>query len=74
MATFRCKENEETPQQGTPKFAGDRTAAETDRERVEQRAYELYLERGGGEGRTWTTGSALSGSWRAAPELRRITR
>jgi hypothetical protein len=32
------------------KLAGDATAAETDRERVAQRAYELYLERGAGQG------------------------
>jgi hypothetical protein len=50
MAKFRRKENEQAPQQGTPKFAGDSTAAETNRERVAQRAYELYLQRGRGEG------------------------
>jgi hypothetical protein len=50
MAKFRRTEKEQEPQQGTPTFAGASTAAETDRERVAQRAYELYLERGGGQG------------------------
>lgn len=34
-----------------PQNVGDTTAANVDRERVEQRAYELYLARGGGDGR-----------------------
>jgi hypothetical protein len=34
----------------TPQAAGDRTVANPDRERVEMRAYELYLARGGGDG------------------------
>ena len=33
-----------------PQSAGDTTAADIDRERVAQRAYELYLARGGGDG------------------------
>ena len=33
-----------------PQNAGDTTAANIDRERVARRAYELYLERGGGDG------------------------
>ena len=33
-----------------PQSSGDTTAADIDRERVAQRAYELYLARGGGDG------------------------
>lgn len=33
-----------------PQFAGDATVADVDRERVAQRAYELYLARGGADG------------------------
>jgi hypothetical protein len=33
-----------------PQNVGDTTAAAPERERIAQRAYELYLERGGGEG------------------------
>lgn len=33
-----------------PQFAGDTTVADVDRERVAQRAYELYLARGGADG------------------------
>ena len=33
-----------------PQSAGDTTAADIDRERVAQRAYERYLARGGGDG------------------------
>ena len=36
---------------GAPQFSGDTTAAETDRARIEQRAYELYVARGGEAGR-----------------------
>ena len=35
---------------GAPQSSGDTTAADVDRERVAERAYELYLERGGGDG------------------------
>jgi len=35
----------------TPEMAGDTTAAQPDRERVAQRAYEKYLERGAEDGR-----------------------
>lgn len=35
----------------SPQSAGDTTAANVDRERVAQRAYELYLQRGGVDGR-----------------------
>jgi hypothetical protein len=49
MAKPRRTDKEQAQQQGPPEFAHDSTA-ETDRERVAQRAYELYLERGGGQG------------------------
>jgi hypothetical protein len=49
MAKSRRKDNERAPEQKAPQFAGD-TSAETDRERVAQRAYELYLKRGASEG------------------------
>jgi len=39
-----------SPQEGAPPYAGDTTAASIERERVAQRAYELYLARGGGDG------------------------
>lgn len=34
-----------------PQYAGDTTTANIDRERVAHRAYELYLARGGADGR-----------------------
>ena len=42
-----------------PQFAGDTTVADVDRERVAQRAYELYLARGGADGQAmedWLNG------------------
>ena len=33
-----------------PQSSGDTTAAAADRDRIAQRAYELYLARGGGDG------------------------
>ena len=36
---------------GAPQMAGDTTAAETDRVRIELRAYEIYVARGGETGR-----------------------
>ena len=36
---------------GAPQNAGDTTAAMIDRDRLAQRAYELYLARGGQDGR-----------------------
>lgn len=36
--------------ESAPQNVGDTTAAVPDRDRIAQRAYELYLERGGGEG------------------------
>ena len=37
--------------EGAPRAAGDTAAANPDRDRVAMRAYELYLARGGGDGR-----------------------
>jgi hypothetical protein len=34
-----------------PQYAGDTTAANGDRQRIAERAYELYVTRGGGDGR-----------------------
>ena len=72
MAKFRRKENEQEPQQGTQTFAGDSTAAETDRELIAQRAYELYVERGGGEGQDlddWLSAEReLTGSTRGSSD------
>jgi outer membrane protein TolC len=45
MAKSRNKNN------GAPQTVGETTAATLDREVVAQRAYELYLERGGEDGR-----------------------
>jgi Protein of unknown function (DUF2934) len=54
----------ETP----PQEVGDTTASDIDRERVAQRAYELYLERGAGDGQAMD-------DWLAAErELRQGTR
>jgi hypothetical protein len=39
------------PPPGAPQEVGDTTAANQDRERVAARAYELYLARGGSDGR-----------------------
>lgn len=39
------------PELVAPQDAGDTTAGQVDRERIAARAYELYTERGGGEGR-----------------------
>ena len=38
------------PDLGAPQSAGDTSAATPDRDRIEMRAYELYLERGGADG------------------------
>jgi len=38
------------PEQSEPRFAGDTSSSDSERERVAQRAYELYLARGGGDG------------------------
>jgi len=45
MAKARRKDN------GAPQNAGDTTAATIDRDLCAQRAYQLYLERGGEDGR-----------------------
>jgi outer membrane protein TolC len=45
MAKPRKKDN------GAPQNAGDTTAATIDRDELAQRAYELYLARGGEDGR-----------------------
>jgi hypothetical protein len=37
--------------EGSPQQAGDTTVSAPDRDRVAMRAYELYLERGGSDGR-----------------------
>jgi hypothetical protein len=52
MAKFRNKETQQEPEvgQGAPELTGKMTSPESDRERVAQRAYELYLERGGVDG------------------------
>ena len=59
MAKFRKRIDELTmppanPSNGefiAPQDAGDTTAATVDRERIAERAYELYIRRGGGGGR-----------------------
>jgi hypothetical protein len=50
MAKPKRKGNGEESVRTAPQFAGDTTAADVDRERVAQRAYELYLGRGGVDG------------------------
>ena len=42
---------EQEPQNAAPQSLGDTSAAAPDRDRIAMRAYELYLARGGGEGR-----------------------
>ena len=42
---------DDTMEPAAPQMSGDTTAAPSDRERVAARAYELYLARGGGDGR-----------------------
>jgi hypothetical protein len=37
-------------EEGAPQFAGDTTAANADRERIAERAYQLYMARGGRDG------------------------
>jgi hypothetical protein len=51
-----------------PQSVGDTTAAAVDRERIAQRAYELYLARGGGDG------EAVEDWLAAERELRQDTR
>jgi hypothetical protein len=49
--TRNRSENPQSEETAAPQFSGDTTAATIDRERVAMRAYELYIARGGGEGR-----------------------
>ncbi|HVL66479.1 MAG TPA: DUF2934 domain-containing protein [Vicinamibacterales bacterium] len=44
------KDGEPSPELAAPQAAGDTTAAAPDRDRITARAYELYLQRGGGDG------------------------
>lgn len=51
MAKFRKKNGSPSDvARGTPQMVGDTTSGNVERERIEARAYELYLERGGGDG------------------------
>jgi hypothetical protein len=50
MTKTRRDEHESNHAPSAPQSVGDTRAAETERERVAQRAYELYLERGRGDG------------------------
>jgi hypothetical protein len=50
MAKSRRKPEDSTANDAGPQFSGATTAATMDRERVAQRAYELYLARGCGDG------------------------
>jgi Protein of unknown function (DUF2934) len=38
------------PDRSEPRFVGETSSSDSERERVAQRAYELYLARGGGDG------------------------
>ena len=52
MAKPRKKnQDDDTMAPSAPQNVGDTTAAVTDRERIAMRAYELYVARGGGDGR-----------------------
>jgi hypothetical protein len=46
----RRKNSEEEVRGAVPQMAGDTTSANPERDRIAQRAYELYLARGGGDG------------------------
>lgn len=51
MAKMRKRVEEGAPSaSGAPQYAGDTTVSTPDRDRVAQRAYELYLARGGVDG------------------------
>jgi hypothetical protein len=39
------------PDAGAPQFSGDTTAADLDRERIAERAYQLFIDRGANDGR-----------------------
>ena len=49
MAKARNQTTVNTPP-SAPQHSGDTTAATIDRERIANRAYERYMERGGGDG------------------------
>lgn len=38
-------------EEGAPQYSGDTTAGNAERERIAERAYQLYMERGGSDGR-----------------------
>jgi hypothetical protein len=46
----RTREHTTAAQEGSPQHADDTTTATISRARVAERAYELYLARGGGDG------------------------
>ena len=50
MAKTRRKSENSTANDSGPQFSGDAAAATMDRDRVAQRAYELYLARGCADG------------------------
>ena len=50
MAKTRRKQEGSTTVDAGPQYSGATTAATMDRERVAERAYELYLARGGADG------------------------
>ena len=50
MAKTRRKQDSATADDAGPQFSGDTTSATMDRDRVAQRAYELYLARGCADG------------------------
>jgi hypothetical protein len=50
MAKSRKRPEDYEGMPGAPQSAGDTTAGSPDRDRVAQRAYELYLARGGADG------------------------
>ena len=50
MAKARRKQEYSGADEGGPQFSGETTVATMDRERVAQRAYELYIARGGADG------------------------
>lgn len=39
------------PDVGAPRYSGETTAGNADRERIAERAYQLYIERGGRHGK-----------------------
>jgi hypothetical protein len=47
----RAPESQDDPTASAPQSVGDTTTGASDRERIAMRAYELYQQRGGAEGR-----------------------